>query len=268
MKRSITLLASVLLGIMWSSTALAQEEDAATRDAIWNTNSARTLPAGRAEIGLFSLARYGLTDSVELQSNLLLNVLLPNLGAKVNWTDFGEWSFGSAHALRYTTRLFSVITAEGTGGFLPANITPPQMLEIDNAVLLTRTIKQQHALTFELGASVIPKFNEGVTPSGSLPVIDFPFLYTRTAAASGGATIRAGAAMTGKVVSKLEYAADIDLYYNPAIFLAPALEQGASLAWRFSDHVSLAGGYRLTLAKYEYGTRIHALPTLDLRVGF
>ncbi len=267
MNRLPMMFALISLGLTWSLPANAQEE-AEAKDAIWNHNSARTLPRGRVEFGLFSPSRVGITDRLELQTNLLLDALLPNLGVKGNWAELGGWSLGSAHTLRYTTRLYSVITAEGTGGILPANIAPPQMIELDNAILLTRDIKRSHALSLDLGASVIPKFSEGVNPSGSLPVVDFPFLYTRTAAANGGATLRAGVAMTGSLVSKLEYLADVDVYYNTAIFLAPALEQGASLAWRFSDHVSLSGGYRLALAKYEYGTRLHVMPTLDLRVGF
>ena len=236
MNRLPMMFALISLGLTWSLPANAQEE-AEAKDAIWNHNSARTLPRGRVEFGLFSPSRVGITDRLELQTNLLLDALLPNLGVKGNWAELGGWSLGSAHTLRYTTRLYSVITAEGTGGILPANITPPQMIELDNAILLTRDIKRSHALSLDLGASVIPKFSEGVNPSGSL-------------------------------VSKLEYLADVDVYYNTAIFLAPALEQGASLAWRFSDHVSLSGGYRLALAKYEYGTRLHVMPTLDLRVGF
>lgn len=265
---ALSVLVVTLLVVSPASAQEAVEGSEVADELTWSDGSARTLPKGRAELGLFSVSRYALTDAVELQSNLLLNAMLPNLGAQVRWMSSGGWTFGSVHALRYTTRLFGFVSRSGTGGFIPANVEPPQMLELDNAILVSKALGSSHTLTTELGVSVVPKFTDGVTPSGSLPTIDFPFLYTRTAAANGGATVRAGVASAGTIKGRLEYGADVELYYNPSIFSAPILEQGAKLAWRISDHVALFGGYRLTVAQYPYGTRLHALPVLDLRVGF
>ena len=262
--RHKTLAALTLAMLMsWGSTASAQETK-----PLWNTDSAFTAPAGRLELGLFSPTRYALSDKVELQTNLLLNAALPNLSAQVQWGSAAGWTFGTRHSLRYTTMLFNRLATEGTGGFLPANISPPQMLELDNDVRASRYLNPDHLLTLDLGVSYIPHFTDGVTPSGSLPVVDFPFLYPRLAAASGGATMRAGVAWSGRLVSSLRAAADLDVFYNPAVFLAPVVEQGAELAWDFSEHVSLSAGWRLTVAKYGYGTRLHVLPTLDVRAGF
>lgn len=249
--------------VSWSLPAFAQETK-----PLWSTDTAFTAPAGRLEFGLFSPTRYALGDKVELQTNLFLNAALPNLSAQVQWGSAAGWTFGTRHTLRYMTVLFNRLAVEGTGGILPANIKPPQMVELDNDVRASKSLNEDHILTVNLGVSYIPRFTDGVTPSGSLPVVDFPFLYPRLAAASGGATLRAGAAWSGRLASSLRVTADLDLFYNPGVFLAPVAEQGGELAWDISDHVSLAAGWRLTLAKYGYGTRVHVLPTIDVRAGF
>jgi len=264
MRRTTIIMTTCLMAC--SSAALAQ--DAPSETTLWRTDTALTAPKGRLEFGLFTPSRYALTDKVELQTDLLLNFALPNVGAQVHWTTAGGWALASKHTLRYSTRLLNVVTAEGVGGFLPGNITPPQMIEIDNEVMTSKRFGASSILTVDLGVSIAPNFNDGVTPSGSLPVIDFPFLYPRLASTVGGATLRGGVAWVGRIVPKLEYAIDVDVFYNTAVFLGPALEQGANLAWRPSDRVSLGAGYRLSLAQYAYGTRVHVLPTLDVRVGF
>ncbi len=263
MRRTTMALAALMMA--WSAPAYAQD---AEDTILWRTDTAFTAPAGRLEIGLFSPTRYALTDTVELQTDLLLNLALPNLGVQVNWAKVGGWTLGSKHALRYSTLLLGTVAAEGVGGLLPANIEPPQMIELDNEVLGSTRFGLESILTVNLGVSFAPRFSDGVTPSGSLPVIDFPFIYQRTASTVGGATLRGGVAWASKITDSLEYTLDLDLYFNPVVFPSPALEQGGEIAWRASKHFSLAGGYRLTFAEYGYGARLHVMPTLDVKGGF
>ena len=264
MRRTTIALTALLLA--WSAPAYAQ--DNVGENELWRTETAFTAPAGRLEIGLFSPSRYALTDTVELQTDLLLNLVLPNLGVQVNWAKIAGWTVGSRHVVRYPTLLLDTVTAEGVGGFLPNNITPPQMIELDNEAIASSRFGLKSILTVNVGVSFAPRFTEGVTPSGSLPVIDFPFLYQRTASTVGGATLRGGVGWASKFTDTLEYALDLDVYYNPGVFLSPAIEQGGELAWRASKNFSLAGGYRLTFAEYGYGARLHVMPTLDVRGGF
>jgi hypothetical protein len=264
MRRATMALAALM--VTWSAPAAAQEDAGDT--VTWRTDTAFTAPAGRLEIGLFSPTRYALTDTVELQTDLLLNAVLPNLGVQVNWAEVAGWTVGSRHVVRYPTLLLDAVAAEGVGGLLPANITAPQMIELDNEVLGSTRMGLESILTVNLGVSFAPRFTDGVTPSGSLPVIDFPFIYQRTAATAGGATLRGGVAWASRITGALEYTLDVDLFFNPAVFASPALEQGGEVAWRASEHFSLAAGYRLTFAEYAYGARLHVMPTLDVRGGF
>lgn len=244
------------------SLAGAQEHNAQ-----WPEHTALTTPPGRVVLGLFSPSRLPITDRVELQSTLLLNAAVPNLGAQVHWLGGDGWTFSTRHTLRYPTLLLGFASAPGVGGLLPSNSTPPQLLEVDNEVLVTRALPRQHHVTLSAGVIITPTLAEGVQPSGAIPAVDFPFLYQRLGTIGGGAAVRAGVALSGYLTESFDFVVDLDVMTVPSFSEGAALEQGIEVLWRISSNVSLAGGFRFTYANYPGGPQAAILPVLDLQVA-
>lgn len=69
----------------------AEETSAASADdALWALETAHVRGAGRWSVGVFAPLRYGLTESIELESHPLTFLLAPNAAARVaHWTSGG-----------------------------------------------------------------------------------------------------------------------------------------------------------------------------------
>lgn len=221
--------------------------------------TAYIVPPGRIEIGLLSPTRYALTERDELSTDLLANVVLPNLSLKHSWGKFGPWWLSTKHTLSYPTLLFDQTSREGTGGLFPVTTDAPFALSIDNQLLLTRKVGKQH-LTWDVGVRIGTPLDEE-----RLPLMDFPFLFARFNHLYTFATLRTGVSLGGVLYGPFEYIADLDVWSLPALDNGFALETGGSITWRPGRNFALAVGYRASFAEYPYGTRLHLLPYLDLQ---
>ena len=54
------------------------------------SHTALTLPKGRLDFGLLHPIVVGITDSVDLVTHPLPDILFPNVGVKVNWANIGD----------------------------------------------------------------------------------------------------------------------------------------------------------------------------------
>jgi hypothetical protein len=222
--------------------------------------TAYLVPPGRVELGLLSPSRIALTNSDELSTHLLGNVL-PHLSLKHSWGQYGPWWLSTKHTLSYPTLFFDLTSREGTGGLFPATTNAPFTLALDNQLLLTRKVGQQH-LTWDVGVKAATSFGADLD---ALPLMDLPFLYARLNDVYTFATFRTGLSLGGTLAGPFEYIADLDAWALPAIPGGFALETGGSITWRPGRAFALALGYRASFAKYPYGTRLHILPYLDLQ---
>ena len=74
--------------------------------------TARTLPAGRMDVGVWQPLRYGLTDTLELSSHVLLATRMPNLRARHRWAQAHGWDVATLHELAYPTPLLRDLRRE------------------------------------------------------------------------------------------------------------------------------------------------------------
>jgi hypothetical protein len=239
----------------------------------WSGNSAMTIEEGRLEFGLLSPLRWGVTDDIELSAHPVLFFALPHVEAKIYWglldgddtggVGWGRWHVGSRHRLSYPTPMLNLISRRGTGGILPDTADVPQTIRLENDVLFTLPVRRWFVPTLSTGVTVAPRFG-----GGDMPIVDFPFLYTRFAAINTFATFRAGAAVEGEIVRNVVYALDVDLHVLPVIPGGYVVEQGAQLAWQPSRHFQLGAGYRVAAGHYPVGDIWQWFPYVDVRFGF
>lgn len=258
----------VMVGALAALTTLVGFASSAHAEhAPWAGDTANTVAPGRWEFGLLSPSRVALNERVELSTNLLLNVALPNVGAKVGWGEVGAWRLATSHRLTYPTRLINTLAGQGAGGILPisaAETDPGLIFGLETSALATRTLRSTLMLTGHLGAAFAPRLTDHTAP-----LIDFPFLYQRTAQYNSWGTVRGGVGLRGGIgPSKFSYNVHAEFFYLPAVDGGFAVEQGGALRWAFTQKIALSAGYLLSVARFPYGTRLHALPRLDLVWAF
>ncbi len=254
---------TALLCALCTLTTLLAPQTARAENALWASDTADTVPPGRWEFGLLSPSRFALNERVELSTNLLLNLALPNLGAKIGWGQARGWRFATSHRLTYPTLLINTLSREGTGGVLPVSsleTNPSQIIGLETSLLATRTLRPNMTLTWHLGAAFAPRLTDGTAP-----LIDLPFLYQRTAQYNSWGTVRSGLELVGNIGrTKLSYDFHAEVFYLPAVDAGFAFEQGGTLRWAFTRKLAISAGYMMSFARFPYGTRLHLLPLLDL----
>ncbi len=244
-------------------------DDSVEQREPWADGSARTMPEGRAEVGVFSPARWAPVEGVELGLHPVLFVVLPHIEAKVEWTSFGHgFYFATQHRLSYPSLFLNLVATEGTGGLLPSDSDVPQALIIDNYALLSRTLGEHQVLTLRAGISVGPR------TSSDLPLLDFPFLYADFAPLYAPLVPRAGALLEGRIGGDFHYALDFLVSYMPI----GDEEQGTKDAWAFDEAVELhyrirdthqfSAGMLIEQAEFPIGWRVYFLPTVDYRYAW
>lgn len=234
----------------------------------WGDHSARTLPAGRAEVGVFSAARHAPRPGLELSLHPVMLFVLPHIEAKATWASWGgAWFFGSRHRLAYPSLFLHAVAREGAGGLLPADSEIPQAVLVESDALLSRSLGAQ-ILTWRLGFAAAPR-----TPA-DWPLLDFPFLYPRFAALQALLVPRAGLSLDGRVAGPVHYGFDFLASYLPVgdeeqgTRDAVALEAALLVHYRPSPSHQLSAGARVAHALYPIGWRTHGLPVIDYRYAW
>jgi hypothetical protein len=251
--------ASALLALV----ILAASIPAAAERAPFSIGTARVLPAGRVETGIFQPMRWGLRSKqieAEVSIQPLLFFVMPNLGAKLGLGRVGPLLVATEQGVRYPTPLLRLLAREGTGGVLPPDSKIPEILAWESALLASLPLPRKHLLTLTLAHTLGLHFGES-----DWPTIDLPLVYTRTAAYHRWLSARYGIDLDGRIAGGFYYFLDLDLHLLPFARGSFALEHSAMLSWRratggFAIHL----GYKLVVGEYPFGWQTHLLPLVDL----
>lgn len=240
---------------------------------VWSGKHALVIPERRLELGLFGSSHYG-WRGLEFSLHPIWFFALPHVEMKVQTGAVGVQSLSAMQLrLSYPTAFLKLIAREGAGGLLPNTSSPPQTVQLEFDYLLTAfsgplSGGYRHMATVSVGAAVA--VSGSFTPR-ELPLLDFPFAYPRLAAVYAGGVPRFALHFEGPLLHKLHYELSATYYALPDLpdVSAPfALEPAGQFEYRFNDQVAVSLGIRTSVAKYPYGTRFHALPYADVRVGF
>lgn len=233
------------------------------RHSTWSNSTALTPATGRVELGVFSESSWALTPRIELRLHPIAFLVFPHVETKLRWVDAGQWQLSSLHRLSYPTPFVMTISREGSGGLLPLNTDPPQALLISNHFLGSLEWRPHQWATVQAGASV------STATMGSVPVVDFPFLYPRLAALHAPLVPTLAANFTGEFATQLGY--ELELLHTwlwvDSAPLRHSTEIYGALHWRpNADHQMSVGG-RFSRAEFPIGWRSYFLPHIDYRIS-
>lgn len=222
-------------------------------------NSAITSAPGTLELGVFSATKYALSEHVEISLHPIALFAWPQVNAKVRWLDAGTFTLSTHHSLSYPTRFFDVVSREGTGGLVEPNVELSATGLTELGVLATWQISPRS------WATVQPLVQARV--GSALPVLEFPFLYQRLAAANTGWSAGLNAALEGLIGSTVAYEFSATYLHLPLLSYENAFALEAFMEARvlLSQRATLPVGVRFAHARFPYGRRNHWLPYVDFR---
>ena len=210
--------------------------------------TADVLPENRMEFGVFAPLRYGLSDSVELSTHPLLNVLMPNLALKVRWLQSGDVTVSSRHNLTYPSGLFNFLSKDGAMGILPKEADIPHIIGLTTEGLVSWKASDLVLVTGK--ASVMVAARVGET---NLPTMDLPLVFPRTAAYLRGwsATFGVDTRLTLSDAFALNF--DLDFFLLPTKRAPYHVEHSGMVAWKIKPDLRLSAGYKVVYGRYPFG---------------
>ncbi|MFA6570406.1 MAG: hypothetical protein WCT77_04140, partial [Bacteroidota bacterium] len=130
----------ILIFFLVTNSVYSTELDSNYR--IWSQGTAYTLPEGRWEVGIFQPLRYGLKDKIELSTQPLTFLIMPNLDMKWGHGDFAGFSFASSHGIYYPSMLLRTIAMKGTGGIISPEFEIPDLFSFYNDLLFSKMLTE------------------------------------------------------------------------------------------------------------------------------
>ena len=249
MRRSTILYMYVCaLFVLTPTTARAENE-------LYTNGRAATIAPGRAEIGLWSPTRLPLNEHVELYTRLLLNLLLPHMGAKIAWPTppNHDWYFASTHELSYPSWFYA------TSPLYTGNTGTPQMLTLSNGVLMERRVDPYRSITLNMHVDLTPSVGDGVVQP-----IDIPWLYPRFGSHRSGYAMRVGARWRGHLTGHFAYWTKAELFVLPEQAGNFALEHHFVVDWQRDRNLSVQFGTLLTMTPDPGRRTFQILPYFDI----
>ena len=238
----------------------AQNTDLTTR---WSDNTAFNMSAHSWETGLFQPFRYGLSNKVELRSNVLLIPVLPNAGVRIAYGPVNDIYLASEHSLSYPTLFLKTFQMKGTGGLISSQYDIPVMFSMTNSILASKPLGEKSLLTGDVGLSFVARSAE-IDYRAS---IDEPFIYQRMAHYYKGVQLGAGISYKTVITKHLFGEESLKFYGitrgSDNIFF----ENHGVLMLTGNKSFRVRGGYQLSWGTYPFGNHWQLWPVVDIMFG-
>jgi len=231
-------------------------------------DTARLVPPGAMELGVFAPLRWGVAERLELSVYPLWFFVFPNAALRVGWGRALGLELASDHALGYPTPLMRLLAREGTGGIVPSDVTYPQIISFANHLLVTRELPGGHLLSARLGGTLAKNLTAWDGPK-TWSQVEWHYAWPRSAAWFTGWSVDAGLAAQGPIAGPLGYRLTLDGFWFPGLKGDRAVEWSAVATWRPRPGFELHAGATWSWARFPYGTRTSvALPLVDAAWAF
>lgn len=233
----------------------------------WTERTAKVVPYSELHLSALSISRYGNFPKTEINSQLLLLPFAPNIGVKHQW--FGENTiFSTQHTFYYPTLGLKWARSSGFDDQIPKSAVVPHIFTFRNELIISHIINPQPkdcfikipdlVLTGRLG------FDFSLTTGDSqLPLIDYHFLYHRTASYHNNQKLYfVGLELDGNVYRNFNFSINAD-YYSIDFNGEWAAESQGKIHWHRNSKFSISGGYKLYYLSTNYGSQFLAMPIID-----
>jgi len=231
-------------------------------------DTARLVPPGAMELGVFAPLRWGVAERLELSAYPLWFLAFPNAALRVGWGRALGLELASDHALGYPTPLMRLLSREGTGGIVPSDVRYPQIVAFGNHLLATRELSGGHLLSGRLGGTLARNLTAWDGPK-SWSQVEWHYAWPRMAAWFTGWSLDGGLAAQGPIAGPFGYRLTLDGFWFPGLKGDRAVEWSAVAAWRPRPGFELHAGATWSWARFPYGTRTSVpLPLADAAWAF
>lgn len=247
--------------------ALAAPLLARAETAEWSAGTARVLPSRRLEVGVLAPLRLGIRDRFEISLHPGWAFVAPHVDGKIAWLRRRALSLASAHGLLYPTPLVRLLSREGTGGIVPADVTFPHVVATSHHLLATLDAGG-HLFTLRAGARLGWNLTAFDGPR-SWSEIEWHFVWPRAAAWYTGFGADVGLSVQGPITRGVGYRIELDRFFMPGLRGDWAYEWAGFLSYRRSPRFQLRGGLKWSYAELPYGTRLsQPFPIVDAMWAF
>lgn len=250
-----------VVSLLWGESFIFAGQKDQADVFYWSPETAYLLPKGRVEFGIFRPAAYGISETLELSTHVLPNILMPNLGVKWGHSSFAGFDMATRHSFYYPTPILRMVAKEGIGGLISPEFKMSHMAALHNEILLSKPFDPRLLMTLKAGLTLAWSSDEPDERS----TIDLPLIYPRLDVFYNNYNIRLGVDLQGHMLRRWHYHADSDIFLFPGSDTGLAFEHKGLIIWRKSAHFQLCMGYKVTYADYPFGTQWHMLPLFDLQ---
>ncbi|MCX6230587.1 MAG: hypothetical protein NTZ33_03490 [Bacteroidetes bacterium] len=223
----------------------------------WTGGTAFTMPKHRIEMNFFDESAYGLTNSIEISSNLPMGLLMPQFSIKKYWLNVQGLSIASKHGIFYPSPFLRTVAREGIGGLISPEFDIPQMIAISNQIILSYSPFKKSIFSGFAGF----KFALKSSTLDERTTIDLPYIYPRLAVFYSQPEIDAGIDFRGSIIKWMGW------QFNTTTFLFMNTtenyfqETNLSLTYTSKKQkFKFIGGSKLCYGKYVPGPQWHLLP--------
>lgn len=246
-----------------SAAGTARGEELPRNDR-WSEGTAQLLPRGRWESSVLGPVRWGVHDGVEVSTQPVLDLLrMPNAAAKIAWGAAEGWRFATRHEVSWPTPLLRSIAHPGAYGILPGDARIPGILSFRHEAIAT--VRNDPDDRFTVAAGVRHSFRNG---DMSMPTIDLPIVFPRTADYHHGPVLQARALLERRLRGDVWLVSQATLFRIRDPRAPFHFEQRGMLAWRGSRRFAAEAGVLYVHGRYPFGTQQHLMPWIDLQLGF
>jgi len=249
-----------IIAIIIANEVIAQTSPLLNR---WSYHTAYLMHKNKYESGIVQPFRYGISDRVEITTNVLQNIAVPNAGVKVFIADVKGFHMASEHGLQYNSLFFKLLSRKGIAGILSPQFPFPNLFTFSSSFLVTKQIFDTAYVTARAGFFL--GMRDGYL--SPLATVDLPVIYPRNSHLFNKCTFRLGADIRGKIKRSWGYMFDLQFFVLPISEHNFFMENTGVIMCNWGKHCRFKGGYKLCYGDYPFGKQWHLLPTLDIVFG-
>lgn len=226
---------------------------------IWTYKTASCLPQKEWEYSLQGPLRYGLCNGLELQTNPILNLILPNITARIALGKVHGFTFASEHEVAYYSPFLRFFQGDGTGALIAPTANVPTALVIRNGIVTSRNWQK---LAFTSGLDINLSLHS--TKMEQRYSVDIPLLYPRLAPIYSGVTLKWSNTLQGKISKNWSYLSTSDFFVVPTGKYNLFIEAGENIAWTPGTRFTAMAGVKFVYGNYPFGSQAHLIPTFNV----
>jgi hypothetical protein len=237
-------------------------------DFIWKTQSGQTVSSNTGNVSLFEASRFGISNTIELESYLVADYWIPNLFVKKQWINSKKWKFASRHGAYSATPGFENLISHNNYQFIDSLSNISTVISVKNEFLLSRPFINAYSCNGQLPYMIVTggiSFDYGLPIEKSDVILENKHFWNNR-----------GMAMTANgfyisVLGRIDYQLNPSLIASGSIryfygnFVGKnALETKLFCEAFLNNSISVSGGLGISFGSYSTKSNVGFAPVIDI----